>query len=48
MMDESLLRLCIVVFSSVIVSLLTIYVWGISKTERESIFFILRKYARKK
>ena len=46
--DESLLRLCIVIFSSVIVSLLTIYFWGISKTEREIIFLILKKYARKK
>lgn len=46
--DESLLRLCIVIFSSVIVSLLTIYFWGISKTEREFIFLIFKKYARKK
>ena len=36
------------VFLSVFVSLLTIYFWGISKTEREFIFLIFKKYARKK
>lgn len=46
--EESSFRLYIVIFSSVFVSSLTIYFWGISKTEREFIFLIFKKYARKK